>query len=36
MIGDAAKSQKFASRMLEKGVYGVFAPKSPARIRVKT
>jgi glycine C-acetyltransferase len=33
MIGDAAKSQKFAARMLEKGVYviGFFYPVVPAR-----
>jgi len=40
MIGDAAKSQKFASRMLEKGVYviGFFYPVVPhgtARVRVQ-
>src|SRR5213593_1695205 len=40
MIGDAAKSQKFAARMLEKGVYviGFFYPVVPhgtARIRVQ-
>jgi len=40
MIGDAAKSQKFASRMLEKGVYviGFFYPVVPhgtARIRTQ-
>jgi glycine C-acetyltransferase len=40
MIGDAAKSQKFAARMLEKGVYviGFFYPVVPhgtARVRVQ-
>jgi glycine C-acetyltransferase len=40
MIGDAAKSQKFAGRMLEKGVYviGFFYPVVPhgtARVRVQ-
>ena len=40
MIGDAAKSQKFAARMLEKGVYvvGFFYPVVPqgaARIRTQ-
>ena len=40
MIGDAAKSQKFAARMLEKGVYviGFFHPVVPhgtARVRVQ-
>ena len=40
MIGDAAKSQKFASRMLEKGVYviGFFYPVVPhgtARVRTQ-
>jgi glycine C-acetyltransferase len=40
MIGDAAKSQKFAARMLEKGVYviGFFYPIVPhgtARVRVQ-
>ena len=40
MIGDAAKSQKFATRMLEKGVYviGFFYPVVPhgtARVRVQ-
>jgi glycine C-acetyltransferase len=40
MIGDAALSQKFASRMLEKGIYviGFFypvVPKGTARIRVQ-
>ena len=40
MLGDAALSQKFASRMLEKGVYviGFFypvVPKGTARIRVQ-
>src|SRR5205823_12726602 len=40
MIGDAAKSQKFAARMLEKGVYviGFFYPVAPhgtARVRVQ-
>ena len=40
MIGDAAKSQEFAARMLEKGVYviGFFypvVPKGAARIRVQ-
>jgi glycine C-acetyltransferase len=40
MIGDAAKSQKFAARMLEKGVYviGFFypvVPHSTARVRVQ-
>ena len=40
MIGDAAKSQKFAARMLEKGIYviGFFYPVVPhgtARVRVQ-
>src|ERR1041384_7975335 len=40
MIGDAAKSQKFATRMLEKGVYviGFFypvVPHGPARVRTQ-
>src|SRR4026207_2265564 len=40
MIGDAAKSQKFAARMLEKGVYviGFFfpvVPHSTARVRTQ-
>ena len=40
MIGDAAKSQKFAARMLDKGVYviGFFYPVVPlgtARVRVQ-
>ena len=40
MIGDAAKSQKFAARMLEKGVYviGFFYPVVPhgtARVRTQ-
>jgi len=40
MLGDAALSQKFAARMLEKGVYviGFFfpvVPKGTARIRVQ-
>jgi glycine C-acetyltransferase len=40
MLGDAAKSQKFAARMLEKGVYviGFFYPVVPhgtARVRVQ-
>jgi glycine C-acetyltransferase len=40
MIGDAAKSQKFAARMLERGVYviGFFYPVVPhgtARVRVQ-
>src|SRR5262249_11757171 len=40
MIGDAAKSQKFAARMLEKGVYviGFFFPVVPhgtARVRTQ-
>ncbi len=40
MIGDAAKSQKFATRMLEKGVYviGFFYPVVPhgtARVRTQ-
>jgi glycine C-acetyltransferase len=40
MLGDAALSQKMASRMLEKGVYviGFFypvVPKGTARIRVQ-
>jgi glycine C-acetyltransferase len=40
MIGDAAKSQKFAARMLDKGVYviGFFYPVVPhgtARIRTQ-
>ena len=41
MIGDAAKSQKFAARMLEKGVYviGFFYPVVPhgtARVRTRS
>src|SRR4026208_400896 len=40
MIGDAAKSQKFAARMLEKGVYVIgffypFVPRGTARIRTQ-
>src|SRR6266540_2655640 len=40
MIGDAAKSQKFAARMLEKGVYGIgffypFVPHGTARVRTQ-
>jgi glycine C-acetyltransferase len=40
MIGDAAKSQKFAARMLEKGVYVIgffypFVPHGTARVRVQ-
>jgi glycine C-acetyltransferase len=40
MIGDAAKSQKFAARMLEKGIYviGFFYPVVPhgtARVRTQ-
>ena len=38
MIGDAAKSQKFAARMLDKGVYviGFFYPVVPHNARVRT